>query len=562
MPIDTSAALRGLTRSRLEFGPQAATRKRALLARLERARLATARQVLALHEALCFLRAYPDDPPLLALVERMLGAFERRPDLHRHRAALADTGIAGTPIRFRFFASTARWLAERWPDRLVVDWEDLEHEDLLEALLPLLVHDAEVAGLDEYDRPLREWIRGMKGPRESEAAFLIRRLQGRLGDEFVYEKLYDHLDVPLVISPDRGTPSRTHAMGPRTRVRFQLRPLARGRPDLRAAALAAPKAVRAVSPREGRRLIDLALEAMVTRSRDLDVFTYGDPRDVRLVDWGDGLQFACIGARPERRLLLEAVYGFLTLKNGVPIGYVLTSALFRSSELAYNVFETFRGAEAGPIFARVVATTRHLFGSDTFTVFPYQLGDGNEEGLRSGAWWFYQKLGFEPQDAGARRLLRAELARLRRDPSHRSSLRTLARLAQHNVFLRVGARRNDVIGVLPHGRAGLAVMQTLARRFGSDRERAAQVCSDEARGRLGLVSFAGWTHGENHAWSRWAPLVTLLPGLERWSAGEKRAAAEVIRAKGGRRESEFVRRFDAHPKLREAVVALVLRTRE
>ena len=46
-----------------------------------------------------------------------------------------------------------------------------------------------------------------------------------------------------------------------------------------------------------------------------------------------------------RRLVFEAVYGFLTLKNGVPIGYVLLSALYRSAEVAYNVFDSFRGAE-------------------------------------------------------------------------------------------------------------------------------------------------------------------------------------------------------------------------
>jgi len=47
--------------------------------------------------------------------------------------------------------------------------------------------------------------------------------------------------------------------------------------------------------------------------------------------------------------LLESVYGFLTLKNGIPIGYVLVSALFGSSEIAYNVFETYRGGEAGAV---------------------------------------------------------------------------------------------------------------------------------------------------------------------------------------------------------------------
>jgi len=562
MPADVSAALRELGRRRLEFGPDAAERKRALLARLERARLGTARQVLLLHEALCFMRAYPDDRALLARVERMLGRFERRADLRRHRAALADSGIAGTTIHYRFFASTAAWLARRWPRRLTLEWKDFEHEDLLEALLPLLAHDAESPALDEYDDTLRAWLRRMKRPGESEAAFLILRLAARFKDPFLYEQLYDQLDPPLTLSPGAGTPSRTHAALGAARVAFQRAPLSPGRPDLRAEALRPPRSVRSVPPREGQRLIDLALEAMVTRSRDLDVFTYGDPRDVRRVECGDGLAFACIGARPERRLLLESVYGFLTLKNGIPVGYVLTSALFGSSEIAYNVFETYRGAEAAPIYARALAMTRHLFGTDTFTIYPYQLGDGNDEGLRSGAWWFYRKLGFAPRDGAARRWMRAEEARMRRRPAHRSSLATLARLARHNVYLALGAPRADVIGMLPLARVGMAAMRTMARRFGADREAGAAACAREAAERLGVGSLTGWSADERHAWRRWAPLVTLLPDIERWSAGEKRAAADVIRAKGGRRESDFVWRFDAHAKLRAAVAQLARSTRE
>ncbi|MGZ5427147.1 MAG: hypothetical protein ACXWE1_08050, partial [Thermoanaerobaculia bacterium] len=72
----------------------------------------------------------------------------------------------------------------------------------------------------------------------------------------------------------------------------------------------------------------------------------------------------------------------------------------------------------------------------------------------------------------------------------------------------------------------------------------------------GLRSLSGWSEGERLAFRRWAPLVTILPGIARWSRGEKRTLAAVVRAKGGRRESDFVRLFDRHRKLRRAVAAL------
>ena len=52
--------LTALERSRHDFGPDAAARKLSLLERLDRARLPSAAAVLRLHEALCFVRAYPD----------------------------------------------------------------------------------------------------------------------------------------------------------------------------------------------------------------------------------------------------------------------------------------------------------------------------------------------------------------------------------------------------------------------------------------------------------------------------------------------------------------------
>src|SRR5262245_37610203 len=357
-PASLLAALEGL---RNRFDPVASSRKLGLLRRLEAARLPRARQVERLHEALCFLRAYPDDAPLLAQVERILASFDRRSDLRRHRKALRDTGIAGTEIRYRFFYFMAEWLAQRWGDGLRVDWPAFEGRKRLEKLLHLMALYGETPALDEYVLSVKAWLDRMKGPRETDAAFLIRRFQRMRLDSHARETLSEDLDIPMHLAPSPTAPSRTRAKQRGLPVAFQTGPLLRARPRLRDELARPPLAVRSVSSRSGRRLIDLAREAMVTRSRDLDVFAHGDPRDVRLVDCGQGLQFALIGAVPERRLLLEAVYGMLTLKNGVPVGYTLASGLFGSSEIAFNVFDTFRGAEAAAVYGRLLGSVRHLF---------------------------------------------------------------------------------------------------------------------------------------------------------------------------------------------------------
>jgi hypothetical protein len=550
-----------LEATRALYGAGAGDRKRELLAALERTRLARATDVLHLHEILCFLRAYPDSREVLAAVTRMLEEFDRRPDLRRHARALENRGIAGTVLRDRFFAPLVRWLVWRWPERLRMDWKELEHAERLEALLPLLAEHAESPALDELEHDARTWVSKLKPSGDTDAAWLARTFFTRLVAHWdLIEKLWDDLDPTLVLEPGPDTPSRTRAfLASAPRGVWQRRPLNHGRPDLEAELRRPPVSVRTLTPAAGDRVIDLAREAMVTRQRDLDNFSYGDPHDVRMVDCGDGLAFACIGLLPERRLMLEAVYTFLTLKNGVPIGYVLNSALFNSAELAYNVFETFRGAEAGLVYGRVLATVRHLFGADTFTIYPYQLGQGNEEAIESGAWWFYQKVGFRPRHPAALRLMDREVAAMRRHPRHRSSRATLRALARHNLYYHAGAGRDDVIGLLPLANVGLHMMRLFSERFGGDRARGTHECAREAKSLLGLEERRTWSRGQTMWWHRWAPLVVALPGIGRWSAEERRALAELILAKGGRQESDFVWRFDAHARLRAAVRALAER---
>jgi hypothetical protein len=554
-PARVLAELGALEKS---FGGGVAAAKLVLLRRLAKARLANSKQVARLHESLCFLRAHPDDAAVLAQVEAMLADFARRGDLRRFRADLVDTGIAGTDLYYPFFASTARWLARRWPAQLHVDWSWFEGGELLEKRLPWLALYGETPGLDEVQMPMRKWIARLKGPKETDAQFLIRRFERCGANDFEREGIYEELGLTVRLRAGPTTPSRTRAKLDGRPLHFQGAPLRRERPDLRRELRIAPRSVRAVSERDGQRIIDLAREAMVVRSRDLDAFIHGDPRDVRLVDCGGGLEFACIGVKPERRLMLESVYAFLTLMNGVPIGYVLISALFGSSEIAYNVFDTWRGGEAGHVYGRVLALTRHIFGSDTFTIYPYQLGgDGNSEGLKSGAWWFYEKLGFRARDAKVLALMKRELATMRRDPRHRSDIATLRRLARENVFYSMERERDDVIGVFPLSKVGLAVTDSVANRFGAERERGELVCAEEMAKSCGARSWKRWPRGEQLAWRRWSPLLAILPGIERWNGRDRAALVRVVRAKGGRRESDFVLAFDAHTKLRQALLELV-----
>lgn len=543
--------LRALERAKSEYGPGWATRKIGLLAVLARASLRSAGEVERLHETLLFMRAYPDDRRVLATTERLLGRFERRADFKRHRDALADSGIRGTRTHYAFFWPTARWLARCAPGALRFDRDDRQASENIGEGLALLVTPAEAAWLAERRPEGFAALDRMRG-RATDATFLLARIDAMPGDPYTRESFHDRVNASYVLDPARGTPERTLARFAGAPIAFQRRHPDRGRPVLAQALTRAPVGVRQVGPAEGERLIDLARGAMVSRARDLDAFAYGSRDDVVIVDDGEGLLYAFNGVTPDRRNLFPAIYGGLTIRNGIPIGYAQFDVLGAWAAVSFNTFSTYRGGEAAFTLGRMLAATHRVFGTTTFSVEPYQLGDGNDEGLDTGAWWFYYKHGFRPVAAGVRRLMQSELGRMRVNPAHRSSRRTLEQLAKAHVFWHFDRAR--AVGLPRLAELGAATADRLSGAVAADGARPGAF-DDAHLGKFGLRSMLGWTGAEREAWARWSPMLAALPGFNRWPRRERRALVEVVRAKAARREIDFLRAFARHSRLSTAVFA-------
>ena len=547
----TARALVDLERLRDEYTPYADASKLVALRTLARSRLRTADQVRRLHEVLCFLRAWPADAAVLRQVERLLAGFGRRADLRAHREALAYSGIVGTVIWFPFFHPTARWIAQRWPDALWLDRNDAVADESIGKLLPTLVTPLEAHALRETHLTGYSALDRLRG-RRSDATFLIERVAAMPGSDETREAFYDLINPSCELRPADGTPSRTDAHYARVPRSWQTGPLRRGRPELRAELQRLPRTLRRVSRAEGDALVTLAHGAMITRQRDLDTIAHGNARDVWLADDGEGLAFALIGMVPERRAALPALYGGLTLKNGVPIGYWQADFLGRSAAVSFNAFETFRGGESAHHFARLLATLRAFAGVSSFSIEPYQLGQGNDEGIESGAWWFYFKLGFRPRARPAARLAATELQRQRARPQRRSTPQTLRALAAHHLHFDLDPR--DPAPLLLPARIGLRVAEHLAS-LADDRAVATERALAEAGRRCGLASLDGFTSSERTAWRGLAPLISALP-MARWSAEDRAALVALARAKGAASERGFAQRLGAHSRLEISLARL------
>ena len=542
---------------RASFGAAAAREKLQLLGNLEHKSLGRAADVESLHEVLCFLCAWPDDPQILATVRRMLKNFSARADLNRFARALENSGIAGTDIRFPFYLSTAHWLVERGGDCLSIDWKQLESTEQLSGALQSMALFSERGALQQYVSEVPEWVERMRGDDENDAAFLVRRFTA-LGDAgALRDSVYDGLDLPFHLSSSATTPSRTQEYLRPTAVHYQRRNIERNVVDLRQAARRRIR-FEDVGQQEAKRLVDLAKSAMVARSRDLDAFAYASADDVMRVHSRHGVQIALIGMLPEKRYLLECEYGYLMLKNGVVVGYGTGTGLFGSCQIAFNLFPTFRGAETTELYACVLATFQRLFDADTFSVDSYQIGADNEEAIDSGAWWFYARMGFRPRDGGAIKLANAELRKAKKK-GYRSSKRTLRKLAHFPLYLSLGRTRQDVLPMVCTDSLSLGVLDYVSKRFGSRRDVGARRCSEELADALGVESIDGWTADEQLMWHRLSPVIAAIADVRGWPEADRAALVDVIRAKGGVRELAYVTLFDGHRRLRQAVARFAAR---
>ena len=63
-----------------------------------------------------------------------------------------------------------------------------------------------------------------------------------------------------------------------------------------------------------------------------------------------------------------------------------------------------------------------------FVVKPYQFGKRNPEGLKSGAFWFYYKLGFRPVREDIRKISGLEWNKIKSDTKYRTPISVLKRL--------------------------------------------------------------------------------------------------------------------------------------
>ena len=537
------------------YSPEDRPRKATLLEELGGAIVRDARTLLRLHETLCFLQAYPDDAKILELVDRALETFAARVDRlgPAARRRLHDSGVAQSTLDYPFGFPMARWLAARFPRETEVAWAAFGDADRLDETLSLLATTAEGDAFSEGGMGWRQWIRVAKGDRRLTDLQLILEVfeRARLPEE-TRDWLFESLGLPILWRPRGAGGSRTLARIPAGATFFHARALERGDVDL-VEAIRQPLLLRRAPRALAETMIDAARLAMATRQRELHAFAYPNPDDVLVADAGRGLRLVFIGIAPDFRLPLEGYYGFLALKNGVPVSYGGGWELFGVLDFAINIFASFRQGESPYLATQLLRAYRWIFGMRTVVIDRYQLGHESTEALRSGSFYFYHRLGFRPRDPGVVRTLAEERAKIVADAAYRSPIPALKRLAAAEVFLTLAGGHPEPEHRLRATDVSALVARYVAREFGGDRARATRDSAERVARTLGARRRDTWPPGERRAFERMSLVAALVPDLSAWSLAERRALLSVMRAKGGGTEMAYARRLDGHRRLRRSL---------
>ena len=558
MARTVDSLLTELEQKKTRLGDIGSQHLKKLVARLSHARFHDARSLARFHDLLLFLRTFPPSVAVFrqsgALLKTFLPRIKKLLQANVDLSLIQDeeefAGIAGTTLTTMLDYDEARWLADRFPGHLEIDWSGYEHFGRLGATLPRFMPLLEEDAFVEPDVPYLAWLQAASHKRDLK--WLIAQFEHSDLSPTLKSEIFGSLELPIRWSLADCNATRTHAQRRTRTIFFHRENLIQRRDVSLASELAKPPLkLNRVSVQEGQTIITMCREATSVRYRELYGTTRGDTSDVVRADVGRGVEIFLWGLPANKRLPLRAYQAGFTLKNGRPINYIEAISLFECMEIGFNTFYAYRDGETAWIYAQVLRALHRRLGVKCISVYPYQIGKDNEEALASGAFWFYRKLGFRPVKRELEHLAKREEAKIAAEPGYRTPLRTLRRLAEgHVVYELPDADR----GAWDNFRVRTIGIEL--QRLGSVRHvfRHDEALPARTLGSLGVKPPK--SDAEKRAQNNFALLLRMIPDFRRWDPVQKSSLVRIIHAKSNSTDAAYAKLLIQHHRFRKAIQRL------
>ncbi len=378
----------GLVAVARSFIPEAAGEKRRLLDQLDASDLDDPKALIACHDALLFLLAYPQTRELHAAAKRALdrvaaaaGTLAKRS--RRARRGLEESGIAWSEIRVVLSYPGARWLATRHPKHAEIAFFGGDATPLA-SILGLAFGTLEETTL-ATERSSLELLKALAaGTGGTRLQWLVRELDRLPSSDPIRDHLFLSLEAFVLIEPRDGPLSRTFARGLPAAPFVHRRGLRRIVDPRRLLDRPLP-APRRLTERDRWRVIDAGRAVLAMIGRETEPIVECLPSGVQYLELERGFAIALFHLPPDRRPLDPHV-GLVMFKNGLPIAYGGGWPFLRLCRIGIHIFAPYRGGESSYLFAQVLRVYRQRFGIRRFVAEPTQFGAGDPDGLTSGAF--------------------------------------------------------------------------------------------------------------------------------------------------------------------------------
>ncbi len=522
-----------LTNLRTSFGPEFSDRKQSLLQTLTKFRKPNIKQLMQYHELLLFMMAYPDSLEVYQTTIKELHRISkvlRTVSLNKNAATrIEETGMAHTSVTVPPSLNGCEWLIDTLGKAVAPVW-DPELIEKIGPQLSLFALPSEMDGLTNNNFDALDWMRIKAGDEKNKQPHLLLKwlttsIKTAFSDQQQQDQFWEQLSVSTLVKLNEPGLSRTLNFLETQNPFIQNSSLIRAT-DVHSyinqsdCVISQPNTVRSNA------IINSGRAALLARGRETDPVTYAEKITEVKVD--RGLTVYLFTMRPERRLPLENYTGFVAYRNGVPVGYGGGWIFGFRCEIGVNIFETFRGGENYLLFAGIMKAYNAVFNVKRFSVAPYQFGEDNHEGIQTGAYWFYYKLGFRSANKEIAAIAEKEVLKMKKNKNYRSSEKTLLKFTESPLYFNNGHNYS----ITEPNVLGICISRWITSKFSGDHKAALNYSINYISNKLPAGFAKKWRKEEKQSFKSLAPLIAMTQCLDSMNEQAAIEIAEMMRQKG------------------------------
>jgi hypothetical protein len=466
-------------------------------------------------------------------------------DNEKIKNALLGSGIAYTEVLCQYSSSIAGWLTKRFSSNVELGQTDATKE-MIRNIIQSLMPSIEYENSSQRELGLKERLKFISGLHSS--ADLLKWLL----------HFFENSPLPLPVKEILYLQLKVY-------IRWQLKDVFFSRSFLRwpvktlffhndflknvdSSTLVKQKISLPIqlSLLQKNKLLDTMKASLALYYRETDAISYASLEELKMFEMGRGLQIAIVGMMKEKRLALETYIGFIAFKNGVPVSYGGGWIWGHRCKIGVNIYPPFRRAESSWLFCQILRLYYQIFRIRHFVVKPYQFGKGNQEGLKSGAFWFYYKLGFRPANDRIKKAASLEWDKINTTKNYRTGVNILRQFTGSPINWILDKKSFPDFDA---GKLSTAVTTMINLRFKANRTLAINTCIAEMKLNFSTATLKVETLYQQQVLENWALLTGLINDFSEWGIQDKKALILLMKLKQTGNEQSYILQLQHHHRL-------------